>query len=197
MIAATNRNLREMIAQGTFREDLFYRLNVIHLIVPPLRERREDIPVLVDHFLQPLHARERLTDHRRSSPEAMKALTRVLAGPATSASCENVIERLVVTAPRRRSQLEDLPPEVRAPGRRRAPAEARAPPDRRRRSLQAAHRASASRSGPPSIPLYMEREITRAQRARRRPQGPRGGARQLQDRRAAVQHGAARLQDGS
>ena len=51
MIAATNRNLRDMIAQGTFREDLFYRLNVIHIVVPPLRDRREDIPLLVDQFL--------------------------------------------------------------------------------------------------------------------------------------------------
>ena len=52
VIAATNRNLRDMIAQGQFREDLFYRLNVIHLIVPPLRERREDIPELVEYFLR-------------------------------------------------------------------------------------------------------------------------------------------------
>src|SRR5262245_19888567 len=51
VIAATNRNLREMISQGTFREDLFYRLNVIHLVVPPLRDRREDIPTLAKYFL--------------------------------------------------------------------------------------------------------------------------------------------------
>src|SRR5262245_22786557 len=51
VIAATNRNLREMITQGTFREDLFYRLNVIHLTVPPLRDRRQDIPALIDNFL--------------------------------------------------------------------------------------------------------------------------------------------------
>src|SRR6188768_3422109 len=51
VIAATNRDLRDMIKQGTFREDLFYRLNVIHIVVPPLRDRREDIPVLASQFL--------------------------------------------------------------------------------------------------------------------------------------------------
>jgi DNA-binding NtrC family response regulator len=52
VIAATNRDLRELITQGQFREDLFYRINVLRLVVPPLRERKDDIPVLVDHFLK-------------------------------------------------------------------------------------------------------------------------------------------------
>src|SRR6188474_1227403 len=52
IVAATNRNLSDLVAQGTFREDLFYRLNVIHIEIPPLRERPADIPVLVEHFLR-------------------------------------------------------------------------------------------------------------------------------------------------
>ncbi len=80
VIAATNRNLRDMIVQGTFREDLFYRLNVIHLTVPPLRERREDIPGLANHFLEHF-TRNDMYVPRRLSPEALAALTRVsLAG---------------------------------------------------------------------------------------------------------------------
>src|SRR6186997_719379 len=73
VIAATNRNLRELISQGQFRDDLYYRLNVIHIVVPPLRDRRDDIPGLVEHFLS------RYTMSNRSaitnvSPAAMKAL---------------------------------------------------------------------------------------------------------------------------
>ena len=52
VIAATNRNLRELVTQGQFREDLFYRLNVIQIAVPPLRERKEDVPLLLDHFVK-------------------------------------------------------------------------------------------------------------------------------------------------
>src|SRR5690606_35892859 len=74
VVAATNRNLREMITQGTFREDLFYRLNVIHLAVPPLRERRDDIPLLIDHFLKFFTQGESYVV-RSISPEAMTLLT--------------------------------------------------------------------------------------------------------------------------
>src|SRR5215510_769742 len=94
VIAATNRNLREMIAQGTFREDLFYRLNVIHLVVPPLRERREDIPALVDSFLERYTATHPTT-LSGVSPEAMRALSDY-SWPGNVRELENVIERLVV-----------------------------------------------------------------------------------------------------
>jgi two-component system response regulator HydG len=84
VIAATNRNLRDMITQGTFREDLFYRLNVIHIVVPPLRERREDIPLLAQQFLTQF-ARRTARRSRRSRRPAMKALYEY-SWPATSAS---------------------------------------------------------------------------------------------------------------
>src|SRR4051812_15887157 len=74
VIAATNRNLRDLIAQGQFREDLFYRLNVIHIACPPLRERRDDIPALIDHFLTHF-TRHNGTQAPMISPEALQALT--------------------------------------------------------------------------------------------------------------------------
>ena len=98
VITATNRNLRDMIAQGAFREDLFYRLNVIHIVVPPLRDRREDIPLLAEHFLA------RFKEANESpiteiAPAAMKALTDY-SWPGNVRELENVIERLVVTVQR-------------------------------------------------------------------------------------------------
>lgn len=96
VIAATNRNLRYMIGQGTFREDLFYRMNVIHLVVPPLRERREDIPALVNFF------RERYAALNRSpitavSAAAMKAMVEY-SWPGNVRELENEIERAVALA---------------------------------------------------------------------------------------------------
>src|SRR5581483_2672542 len=112
VVAATNRDLPGLIKQGHFREDLFYRLNVIHLTVPPLRERREDIPYLVSHFLA--HFR----DVNRSvvssvAPEAMQLLTQY-SWPGNVRELENVMERLVVTGTRETITADDLPREVRA-----------------------------------------------------------------------------------
>jgi two-component system response regulator AtoC len=112
VVAATNRNLREMIAQGTFREDLFYRLNVIHLTVPALRERREDIPALIEYFLARF---TRNSDHpvKRISPEAAKLLCDY-SWPGNVRELENVIERLVVTGRSETVEQDSLPMEIRS-----------------------------------------------------------------------------------
>ncbi len=112
VIAATNRDLREMIKQGTFREDLFYRLNVIHIVVPPLRDRREDIPVLVHQFLTQFSAASR-SGITGVSPEAMKSLTEY-SWPGNVRELENVIERLVVTVTGPTIELENLSSEIRS-----------------------------------------------------------------------------------
>ena len=142
VIAATNRNLRDMIAQGTFREDLFYRLNVIHIVVPPLRERREDIPLLVEHFLDAVHRRERARRSTGIAPDAMKALMRLLLARQRARARERHRAAGRDRPATSTIELEDLPPEIRAQRRRVAPAEARAPPDGGRRSLQAADRGA-------------------------------------------------------
>jgi transcriptional regulator with PAS, ATPase and Fis domain len=112
VIAATNRNLREMISQGTFREDLFYRLNVIHIVVPPLRDRREDIPILVDYFLRRFTG---MSDSpiKAITPAAMKSLTDYN-WPGNVRELENVIERLVVTVQSEAVEIADLPTEIKA-----------------------------------------------------------------------------------
>ena len=112
VIAATNRDLREMIKQGTFREDLFYRLNVIHIIVPPLRDRREDIPVLAQQFLTQFSAASR-SGINAVSPEAMKALTEY-SWPGNVRELENVIERLVVTVTGPTIEVDHLSSEIRS-----------------------------------------------------------------------------------
>jgi formate hydrogenlyase transcriptional activator len=94
VVAATHRNLEHMIAQNQFRQDLYYRLNVFPIFVPPLRERREDIPLLVQHFLQQFAQRMDKTVNA-VSPETMRALIEY-PWPGNVRELQNVIERSVV-----------------------------------------------------------------------------------------------------
>jgi two-component system, NtrC family, response regulator AtoC len=112
VIAATNRTLRDMIAQGQFREDLFYRLNVIHLVAPPLREHKDDIPMLVEHFLARFAADSRFVP-KEISPEAFAAMMDY-SWPGNVRELENVIERCAVTGTKRLIEAADLPADVRA-----------------------------------------------------------------------------------
>jgi DNA-binding NtrC family response regulator len=94
IIAASNRDLEKYVGQGGFREDLFYRLNVVHIRVPPLRERREEIPVLVDHFLA-RYAQKHGRGRRHISPATLERLRRY-SWPGNVRELENVIQRIVI-----------------------------------------------------------------------------------------------------
>lgn len=109
IVAATNKNLKEMVEQGTFREDLYYRLNVINIRVPPLRERKEDIPFLVDFFLNKLH-------ENNGGPKRVlmkRALEKLYdyAWPGNVRELQNEIERLVVLS----GEEQKLMPELLSP----------------------------------------------------------------------------------
>ena len=112
IIAATNRNLEEAVKQGDFREDLFYRLNVVPIKLPPLRERGDDIPLLVATFLP-----EFCAQHQRApkdvSREAMRLL-RLYAWPGNIRQLRNLLERLVVTVREDMIQPEHMPEEIQA-----------------------------------------------------------------------------------
>jgi DNA-binding NtrC family response regulator len=112
IIAATNRNLEEAVKQGAFREDLYYRLNVVPIRLPPLREREDDIPLLLDRFLDEFSA----LHHRPPkdvSREAMRLL-RLYAWPGNIRQLRNLIERMVVTVKDPVIQPEHLPGEIQA-----------------------------------------------------------------------------------
>ncbi len=94
LIAATNKDLAREVKSGNFREDLYYRLNVIPIVVPPLRNRREDIPALIDHFLKAL-AVEYGRSPKRISPEAVKRLS-AYPWPGNVRELKNTVERLVI-----------------------------------------------------------------------------------------------------
>jgi len=112
-IAATNTNLKEAVGSGAFREDLYYRLNVVPVVVPPLRERIQDVPLLVEHFIR--RDNRRFHKHIEGlSPEALAALN-AYRWPGNVRELENVIERCVVLAEGPVIQLNDLPLDVSLP----------------------------------------------------------------------------------
>jgi len=111
IIAATNRHLKEEVKQGRFREDLFYRLNVLNIVIPPLRERLEDIRLLVDHFIRKYEA------ERKSGPPIIDVdaeVERLLydyTWPGNVRELENSIERAMILCPGNRIRVSDLPRE--------------------------------------------------------------------------------------
>jgi DNA-binding NtrC family response regulator len=110
IVAATNVNLQEAVREGRFREDLFYRLNVICLELPPLRSRREDIPLLAAHFLK-FYADENGTEHRSLSPEALRVLMDY-EWPGNVRELENAMERGVVLSTTRTITPDLLPSQL-------------------------------------------------------------------------------------
>jgi DNA-binding NtrC family response regulator len=107
VIAATNKNLTEEMKKGTFREDLYYRLNVIPIFVPPLRDRRDDISLLASYFLQKF-SQERKKDVTSFSPEVMEILL-AHSWPGNVRELENVIDHAIIIAKQERILLKDLP----------------------------------------------------------------------------------------
>lgn len=110
LLAATNRDIEADVASGAFRQDLYYRLNVIRLVLPPLRERRDDIPLMAERFLKRF-AGEMGKDVTGFTADAMRALERY-AFPGNVRELENIIERSVALASTRSLGLGDLPAEV-------------------------------------------------------------------------------------
>jgi transcriptional regulator with GAF, ATPase, and Fis domain len=160
VIAATNRDLRELVTRGAFREDLFYRLNVIHIMVPPLRERRQDIPLLVNQFLSQFATANR-TQMLTVSPEALNTLI-AYSWPGNVRELENAMERLVVTLQGNTIEAEHLPTEIRG----NASSVALRPKRERRRTVADELYKRMTEQGESFwttvYPMFMGREITRS-----------------------------------
>ncbi|HKB70166.1 MAG TPA: sigma-54 dependent transcriptional regulator [Thermoanaerobaculia bacterium] len=113
VLAATNRELEQMMKEGTFREDLYYRLNVIPIVLPPLRDRREDIPEIAERFVRRA-AEEHGQPLREISPEAMRVLV-AYDWPGNVRQLESILERAVLLSEGGGVEVDDLPPEIRRP----------------------------------------------------------------------------------
>ena len=169
VVAATNRDLAEMVKRGTFREDLYYRLSVIHIEVPPLRERLDDVPLLADHFLQRFRqqAARRITAF---SPEALAAMTRY-AWPGNVRELRNAVERAIVLGDRETIQPQDLPPQVLA----------QAQPPRTRTSSPTPPLGSAISTAVPAVPAVAPMVTIDPAPPASMAAGPRAGARSLRE----------------
>lgn len=113
ILAATNQNLREKVEQGLFREDLFYRLNVLHIHLPPLRERREDIRPLIEFFLASEPKRLAIEGQYSVSDQAMDALASY-DWPGNIRELQNIVDRALILAESDRLEISDLPYQVTA-----------------------------------------------------------------------------------
>src|SRR5213078_5151980 len=115
VVAATNKSLKEEVAVGRFRDDLFYRLNVLYIYLPPLRERRTDVGLLVRRFIADF-AKEHDRPFRGITPEALQILVDA-DWPGNIRQLRNLIESMVVLAPEGQIQPGDVPREIREGGR--------------------------------------------------------------------------------
>ena len=159
VVSATNRSLKEMIAQGTFREDLFYRLDVIHLEVPPLRQHKEDLPQLIEHFLKRF-SQNGGSRARTVAPEVIGMLVDY-PWPGNVRELENAIEHLVVTSRNDVIQVDDVPLSIRTAR------EVGVRPKKERRRTLTDDLYEQVVNGHESFwtsvyPMYMRRDITRS-----------------------------------
>src|SRR5262249_49235429 len=113
VIAATNRDLKKAIQAGTFREDLYYRLNVVPIDMPPLRERREDVPLLVRHLVERFN-RQTHKSIEKVSPQALEVLLEYRY-PGNVRELENIIEHAFVKCQGNAIEKRHLPPELASP----------------------------------------------------------------------------------
>ena len=113
IIAATNQRIEQLVVTGGFRKDLYYRVNVLAIALPPLRERRPDIPLLIDNFVHEASERHDRGPFRGISPEAMEILVRHR-WPGNVRELRNLVESMVVLTPGREIRAEDIPEDVRS-----------------------------------------------------------------------------------